>query len=140
MPKIITRDNIADYLQDGALILPADAVVTTEAQAWAAQQGYTLPKPDPSQDPQRAVVSVLGKDRVGIIAGVANVLADHNVNILDISQTTMQGFFTMIMLVDIKGCTISFAALNKRLAERGHELGVRISAQREEVFHYMHRI
>jgi len=146
MPSIITRDNIEDYLQGDGLRLPSDAVVTAEARAWAREHGHTLPAGEPAAGPvvergqNRAVVSVLGQDRVGIIAAVTNVLADHGVNILDISQTTMQGFFTMIMLVDISGCTVSFEVLNQRLAARGAELGVQTSAQREEVFHYMHRI
>ena len=88
----------------------------------------------------RVVVTVLGRDRVGIIAGVSGVLADAGVNIVDISQTLMQDLFTMIMMVDIGGTTIGFDELQRRLAEKGEELGMRIQAQREDVFSYMHRI
>ncbi|MGF7185735.1 ACT domain-containing protein [Desulfitispora alkaliphila] len=88
----------------------------------------------------RIVVTVLGKDRVGIISGVANVLADANANIADISQTIMQDFFTMIMIVDIAGCNIDFNHLKSNLHNLGEELGVKITAQNEQVFDYMHRI
>lgn len=88
----------------------------------------------------RVVVTVIGRDRVGIIAGVSAVLAEAGVNIVDISQTLMQDLFTMIMMVDIAGSTISFDELQRRLAAKGEELGMRIQAQREDVFSYMHRI
>ena len=88
----------------------------------------------------RVVVTVIGRDRVGIIAGVSGVLADAGVNIVDISQTLMQDLFTMIMMVDIAGSSVSFDELQRRLAAKGEELGMRIQAQREDVFSYMHRI
>ena len=86
------------------------------------------------------VVTVLGRDRVGIIAGVAGTLAEAGVNIVDISQTLMQDLFTMIMMVDIAHATIGFDELQQRLDAKGQELGMRIQAQREDVFSYMHRI
>ena len=88
----------------------------------------------------RVVVTVIGRDRVGIIAGVSGVLAEAGVNIVDISQTLMQDLFTMIMMVDIARATLSFDELQSRLASRGEELGMRIQAQREDVFSYMHRV
>lgn len=88
----------------------------------------------------RVVVTVIGRDRVGIIAGVSGVLAEAGVNIVDISQTLMQDLFTMIMMVDIGGTAIGFDELQRRLAVKGEELGMRIQAQREDVFSYMHRI
>jgi ACT domain-containing protein len=66
----------------------------------------------------RAVITVIGKDKVGIIAGISNTLAVSNVNILDISQTTMQDVFTMIMLVDISNMTISFTKLSEELEKK----------------------
>ncbi|MEW6193086.1 MAG: ACT domain-containing protein [Bacillota bacterium] len=89
---------------------------------------------------QRIIVTVLGRDRVGIIAGVAGVLAEHNVNILDISQTILQEFLAMIMIADISRSTVDLGTLKARLEEKGRELGVRIDAQHEDVFVYMHRI
>ena len=77
---------------------------------------------------------------VGIIAGIANVLADANVNILDISQSVIREFFTMIMMVDLAGSAISFHALREKLQHKGLELGVRVEIQREEIFKAMHRI
>lgn len=88
----------------------------------------------------RVVVTVIGRDRVGIIAGVSAILAEAGVNIVDISQTLMQDLFTMIMMVDIGGASIGFDELQRRLASKGEELGMRIQAQREDVFSYMHRI
>lgn len=93
-----------------------------------------------SQDNSRVVVTVVGKDKVGIIARVANILADNNANILDISQTIMQGFFTMIMIVDIENASVNMAGLKETLDFEGEKIGVKISAQREDVFQYMHRI
>lgn len=93
-----------------------------------------------SQENSRVVVTVVGKDKVGIIANVAKVLADNNANILDISQTIMQDFFTMIMIVDIQDCKVDMAGLKEILDAEGEKIGVKISAQREDVFQYMHRI
>ena len=89
---------------------------------------------------QKVVVSVVGKDKVGIIAGVANALAEENANILDISQTILQDFFTMIMIVDIAQCKIGFSELKEKLDQKGQEIGVKISAQHEDIFTFMHRI
>ncbi len=88
----------------------------------------------------RAVITVLGKDRVGIIAGVSNILADSNVNILDITQTIMQDVFTMITLVDISSCNIPFDILSEKLDKKGVELGMKIQIQHEDIFNSMHRI
>ncbi len=88
----------------------------------------------------RAVITVFGKDRVGIIAGVSNILADSNVNILDITQTIMQDVFTMITLVDIANCNIPFDNLSERLVNKGVEMGLRIQIQHEDIFNSMHRI
>jgi len=88
----------------------------------------------------RAIITVIGTDRVGIIAGVSTILSDANVNILDITQTTMQGFFTMIMVVDISKSTDNFEALSKKLESKGDELGLKIKIQHEDLFKSMHRI
>lgn len=93
--------------------------------------------PNPSG---RVIVSVIGRDRVGIIAAVSAVLADAKVNILDISQSVMEEFFVMIMMADLTDSSVSFADLKLRLQKRGEELGVKIDAQHEDVFNYMHRI
>ena len=84
-----------------------------------------------------AIVTVLGQDKVGIIAAVCNRLANYNVNILDISQTILQGAFTMVMAVDV---TASFGELGKGLADLGAEMGLSIRIQREEIFDAMHSI
>jgi len=99
-------------------------------------------KPPPSSAPPtgRAIITIIGSDRVGIIAGISSVLAAANVNILDISQSVIREFFTMIMMVDLAGAGISFHELSERLARKGEELSVRVEIQREEIFKAMHRI
>lgn len=87
-----------------------------------------------------AIVTVIGKDRVGIIAQVCGLLAEMNVNVLDISQTVMQDYFTMIMMVDTTEAEHPFAELVKKLEEKGEEIGLTIRAQREDIFNAMHRI
>lgn len=88
----------------------------------------------------RAIVTVIGKDRVGIIADVTDLLAQYGVNVLDISQTVLQEYFTMIMLVDASQCTVPFADLARTLDEAGTQRDLQIRAQREDIFNAMHRI
>ena len=88
----------------------------------------------------RAIVTVVGKDRVGIMSAVCTLLAEHNVNILDISQTILQEYFTMVMLVDASGSDVPFAGLASLLEEAGRERDLSIRAQREDIFNAMHRI
>ncbi|MCD8004750.1 MAG: ACT domain-containing protein [Oscillospiraceae bacterium] len=88
----------------------------------------------------KAIVTVIGKDTVGIIAAVCALLAQRQVNILDISQTVMQDYLTMIMLVDLSACPIPPAQLSKDLEEAGKERGLSIRMQREDIFNAMHRI
>jgi len=88
----------------------------------------------------RAIVTVLGKDKAGIIASVCTLLAEHQVNVLDISQTILQGNFTMTMIVDTSLATVPFAELVTLLEAAGREHGLYIHAQREEIFDAMHRI
>ena len=87
-----------------------------------------------------AVVTVIGQDAVGIIARVSTIMQEHNVNILDINQTIMQSFFTMIMMVDLAGLNSDFSALSKQLEEAGNDLGLQIRIQHEDIFNSMHRI
>ncbi len=89
---------------------------------------------------ERAVVTVLGSDKVGIVAKVANTLAEHNVNIIDISQTLLEDLFSMIMLVEVKDLRKDFESLNEDLEELSEDLQVKIMLQHEEVFRFMHRI
>ena len=88
----------------------------------------------------KAIVTVVGKDRVGIIAAVCAKLAEFNVNVLDISQTVLQEYFTMIMVVDVSACPMVFADLVTELEAEGKRLGLTIHAQREDIFNAMHRI
>ena len=87
-----------------------------------------------------AIVTVVGQDRVGIIAAVCVLLAENNVNILDISQTILEGSFTMVMAVDVSKATASIGELSTVLAELGKEMELSIRIQREEIFDAMHNI
>lgn len=89
---------------------------------------------------KRMIITVVGKDTVGIIAKVCNYLASVNVNIEDISQTIVQGFFNMMMIVDGSGCTRHFTELSDDLKKLGEEIGVTIQCQHEDIFDMMHRI
>ncbi len=93
-----------------------------------------------SEEGYRLIITTVGTDRVGIISGIANILANANVNILDISQTILQGFFTMVMVVDFKKSTVGLAELKETLARKGQELGLVVNVQHEDVFKFMHRI
>ncbi|MCD7946171.1 MAG: ACT domain-containing protein [Clostridiales bacterium] len=88
----------------------------------------------------RAIVTVVGQDRVGIIADVCSLLAKNQVNVLDISQTVMQNYFTMIMMVDTEQTELPFAQLVQYLQEEGKGMGLTIHVQREDIFNAMHRI
>lgn len=88
----------------------------------------------------KAIVTVIAKDRVGIMATVANIMANNGINILDISQTIMQEYFTMVMLVDLKECKMPFAEIATLLKQTGEELELNIRIQREDIFDAMHRI
>lgn len=92
------------------------------------------------EEGKRVIITVLGHDRVGIIAAVANILAEANVNILDISQTILQGFFTMVMVVDTSNSKLELGMLRDLLTEKGKELGLQVTVQHEDIFNFMHRI
>jgi len=89
---------------------------------------------------QRAIVTVLGVDRIGIVAAIATVLAEHGGNIEDIRMATMGELFTMIALVNLDRLTGEFAGLQAALGAKGSELGVQVALQRREIFDAMHRI
>ncbi len=88
----------------------------------------------------KTIITVVGKDRVGIIAKVCNFLADNQVNILDISQTIIEGYFTMMMVADASKATEEFSVLADNIGKLGDEIGVQIHMQKEEIFNSMHRI
>ena len=88
----------------------------------------------------KGIITVLGKDKVGIIAKVCVYLSDKGINILDISQTIVQGFFNMMMIVDMDNSTDSFENVYKGLEDLGKNIGVQIKLQREDIFDSMHRI
>ena len=88
----------------------------------------------------KVIITVVGKDTVGIIARVCTYLSEGSVNVLDISQTIVSGYFNMMMIVDMANATASFAGISDQLDALGEEIGVTIKCQKEEIFEMMHRI
>jgi ACT domain-containing protein len=88
----------------------------------------------------KAILTVIGQDKVGIIAGVSQKLLEYNINILDVNQTIMQGFFTMMMILDCKGMKGTFEEVRTGLTAEGERLGVDVKIQREEIFKSMHSL
>ena len=87
----------------------------------------------------KAIITVVGKDRVGIIAGVCTYLAENQINILDITQTIVKGFFNMMMVVDVENITKSFGEVAKELQQVGEEIGVSVKIQRDDIFLKLNR-
>ncbi len=88
----------------------------------------------------RTIITVIGKDRVGIIAKVCAYLAENDINVLDINQSIVQGFFNMIMIVDAQNAKKDFAVLNSDMEKISEEMGVKIKIKHEDIFNVMHRI
>jgi len=88
----------------------------------------------------KTIITVLGKDTVGIIAKVCTYLSENRINVLDISQTIVQGYFNMMMIVDMGASEVSFSRCSEELDRIGREIGVSIKCQKEEIFEKMHRI
>jgi ACT domain-containing protein len=91
-------------------------------------------------EPEKIIITVLGHDQVGIIAKISTILASNNINILDISQTILQGFFTMVMVADISASKLDVGNLKKMLQEQGGPMNLEITVQHEDIFKFMHRI
>lgn len=89
---------------------------------------------------EKAIITVVGKDQVGIIAQVCQALAKTNINILDISQTILDGYFNMMMIVDMSSSKEQFADVSDQLEKLGQHIGVYIKLQHEDIFNKMHRI
>lgn len=88
----------------------------------------------------RVVLTIVGKDKVGITAKVSNALAEMNINIININQNIMQGFFNMVLIADMAESNVSIAEARDKMAALGEEIGVEIRLQSEEIFSAMHRI
>ena len=88
----------------------------------------------------QVVLTIVGKDKVGITAKVTNALAEMNINIININQNIMQGFFNMVLIADMEGANVTLADARQRMVQLGEEIGVEIRLQSEEIFATMHRI
>ena len=89
---------------------------------------------------ERIIVTALGRNKVGIVAGISSVLAKHNASIIELTSAEMSGHFVMVMLVDISKVDVSLTDLQENLNNKGKEIGVQVTAQHEDIFRYMHRI
>lgn len=105
-----------------------------------AQSQNALMKSQVNNDDSKVIITVVGCDTVGIIAKVTSHVANHNVNILNISQTIVDGFFNMMMIVDIVTLNCEFGEFADGLEKLGNEIGLRIRCQRSDIFTAMHRI
>jgi len=94
----------------------------------------------PREESNRAIITVLGRDQIGIIAWVSGRLAEYCVNILDISQTIVNEFFTMIMVVDLNPANLELVAMSRMLEDEGRKKGLQVKVQHEDIFAFMHRI
>ena len=88
----------------------------------------------------RAIITVVGKDMVGILAKISTLCAEHNVNVIEVSQSILQDMFCMIMLVDVSKCNIEFTAFAEDCKKMGEDMGLAVSAMHEDIFNSMHRI
>lgn len=152
MREVVTRAKVAELPDQTELKVAAGTIFTRAARELIKEKGITLQFIEEKmstvqQEPQerdseveRGIVTVIGHDRVGIIAQVAGILAGANVNILDISQTVLQGFFAMIMIVALSGSRVGFTELRQKLEDAGEEMGLKITLQHEDAFKYMHRV
>lgn len=94
----------------------------------------------PGEKSNRVIITILGRDQIGIIAWMTGRLAENSINVLDLSQTIVQGFFTMIMIVDVTQSSVSLAKLTETLQREGAERGLKVNVQHEDIFAFMHRI
>lgn len=88
----------------------------------------------------KAVITIVGRDQVGIVAMVSGLLAENGVNVLNINQNILDGFFNMLMISDISKCKVSLKELQQILQEKGQTIGLEIKVQHEDIFNIMHRI
>lgn len=150
MPELITKQKVIELPDCSELNVSVDTIITRAARELIKEKGIELQfieekvskveEQKNEHDVERGIVTVVGHDRVGIIAQVAGILADSNVNILDISQTVLQGFFAMIMIVDLSCSRSDFSELRQKLDDSGEEMELKITLQHEDVFRYMHRV
>lgn len=160
LSQIITLPEVEHWEACRAVELKAGTVLTAAARDWLAKRGIEVtfteaaapeaPVVSSSQpeglsstdgpEVQRAVITVLGRDRVGIIAAVASTLATHGVNVLDISQTIFGDLFSMTMVVNIAHADVSFHELRAALDEVGSQMNLKVVIQLDTVFSFMHRV
>jgi len=95
---------------------------------------------DTVKSQNRVIITAFGRNRIGILAGLTTVLAEHGCDILDLSQKILQDFFTIMLLVNISGCTLDYEGIKKQIVARGEELDLKVIVQHEDIFNAMHRI
>ena len=128
-----TPDNVRRVVKDAIARMQEEAPVLEGIPGFSASHLRT-------GEGTQVIVTVFGKNKAGVLAGVSRCLADFNANMVDISQKILQDWFTMILIVDIEGITSALAALKTAWGETGETRGVRVLAQHEDVFVSMHRV
>ena len=134
------KDRLASLLQTQTILSEQLAALKTRSDAAKAEAQCKKLWGAAEDAARTARLTVVGQDKVGIIAAVCALLAEHNVNILDISQTILQGSFTMVMAVDVGAAKVSVGELRDLLEQLGQKMEISIRIQREEIFDAMHRI
>ncbi len=143
MGNYIDKNNVLSFAKDGKIVLEVHDSITDDALLFANKNSIEVCqlvsiKP---KTVQRVVVTVVGRDTTGIIADVAGICKDNNINILDINQTVLHGdTFTMAMVVDINNASIDLENFHKKLSLLGEEKDLKINVHHENLFNFMHRI
>ena len=117
-----------------------EALDAVDKKTQPKQAPVISPGPENPVRQQRIIVTAFGKNRSGILAGLTNILARHHCDILDLSQKILQDFFTIMLLVDIAECDLSFEEIKKNIVQKGEELDLKVIVQHEDIFNAMHRI
>ncbi len=143
MGNYIDKNNVLSFAKDGKIVLDTDDNITDDAVSLASKNGVdvcqiTHIKP---KAVERVVVTVVGRDTTGIIADVAGICKDDDINILDINQTVLHGdTFTMAMVVDINNASVDLEGFHSKLVTLGDEKSLKINVHHEDLFNFMHRI
>ena len=155
MSTVITLTDVQHWVGCQQVTLVPGAVLTEAAQRWVAERGIEVRVAEETKDSprvctsdedagigdaKRVVITVVGRDRVGITAAFTGVLSEFNVNVLDINQTLFGDLFSMNMDVDVSQANVSFPELKRALEDTAEKLHLKALVQRDTVFYYMHRV
>ncbi len=143
MGRFINKNNILSLSEDKKIILSDDDSITDDAISFAYKNGVNVYRLEhiKHKSVERVVVTVIGTDSTGIIAGATTICKDNSINILDISQTVLHGdIFTMAMVVDIKNASVELENFKEQLLDFAKDKNLQINLEHEDLFNFMHRI